>query len=130
MNYENVEFRHGDIEELPVDDNFIDVIISNCVINLAPDKSKVFEEAYRVLKKGGRMYVSDIVLLEDISDEIKNDEELLGGCVGGAILRDDYIKIAESAGFEVKILSEDKDISKRQYQGIPLESLKIEAKKK
>lgn len=127
MNYKNVEFRLGDIEDLPVEDNSIDVIISNCVINLAPDKSKVFAQAFRVLKEGGKMFVSDIVLLEDISDEIKNNEELLGGCVGGALLKDDYLGIIETAGFKVKILSEDKEISKRQYNGIPLESLKIEA---
>lgn len=129
LNYKNVDFRLGDIENLPVQDNSIDVIISNCVINLAPDKSRVFAESYRVLKESGKMYVSDIVLLEDISDEIKSNEELLAGCVGGALLKDDYLKIAEDAGFKVKILSEDKEISKRQYQGIPLESLKIEAKK-
>lgn len=127
LDYKNVEFREGDIEDLPVEDKSVDVIISNCVINLAPDKSKVFAEAYRALKKGGRMYVSDIVLLQDISDEIKNNEELLAGCVGGAILRDEYLKIVESVGFEVNILFEDKDISKRQYHGIPLESLRIEA---
>jgi len=129
LNYKNIEFRLGDIEDLPINDSSIDIIISNCVINLAPDKSKVFSESYRTLKNGGRMFVSDIVLLEDISDEIKNDEELLGGCVGGALLKDNYIEIVKAAGFKVKILSEDKDISKRQYNGIPLESLKIEATK-
>ena len=127
--YENIEFRLGDIEKLPVENDSIDVIISNCVINLAPDKSKVFKEAYRVLKKGGKAYVSDIVLLQDLSEEIKNDEYLIGGCVGGAILKDEYIKCAESAGLKIKILSEDKEISKRQYEGLPLESLKIEATK-
>ena len=129
MCYKNVEFLLGDIEDLPVENSSIDLIISNCVINLAPDKSRVFSESYRALKSGGRMFVSDIVLLEDISEEIKNNEELLGGCVGGALLRDDYIEIVKSAGFKVKILSEDKGISKRQYNGIPLESLKIEATK-
>lgn len=129
LNYKNVKFLLGDIEDLPVKDSSIDIIISNCVINLAPDKSKVFSESYRALKNGGKMFVSDIVLLEDISEEIKNNEELLGGCVGGALLRDDYIEIIKSVGFKVKILAEDKDISKRQYNGIPLESLKIEATK-
>lgn len=128
--YENVEFRLGEIENLPIDDNSIDVAISNCVINLVPDKEKAFKEIHRVLKKNGKIYLSDIVLLEDISDEIRNNEELLSGCVGGALLKDEYLDIIKKAGFEVKILSEDKDISKRQYQGIPLESLKIEVRKK
>jgi ArsR family transcriptional regulator len=128
--YKNVEFKLGEIEKLPIGDDSIDVAISNCVINLVPDKSKAFQEVYRVLKTGGRMYLSDIVLLENLSKELKNDEELLAGCVGGALLRDEYLDIIKKAGFEVTILSEDKDISKRQYQGIPLESLKIEARKK
>jgi len=127
--YKNVEFKLGDIENLPIEDDSIDVVISNCVVNLAPDKSKVFKDVYRVLKKGGRMYISDIVLLDNLAQEQKENEELIAGCVGGALLKDDYLKIIKEAGFEVRILSEDKDISKRQYQGIPLESLKVEAKK-
>lgn len=125
--YENVEFRLGDIENLPVDKDSVDVVISNCVVNLAPDKSKVFREAYRVLRNGGRMYVSDIVLLAELSAAQRSDEDLIAGCVGGALLKDDYLKAVRDAGFTVKILSEDKDISKRQYEGVPLESLKIEA---
>lgn len=129
LNYKNTEFKLGDIENLPIENDSIDVIISNCVINLAPDKSKVFNEAFRVLKKGGRLYVSDIVLLDDLSEAQKNNHELIAGCVGGALLKNDYLKIIEDAGFAVKILSEDKEISKSQYQGIPLESLKVEATK-
>jgi arsenite methyltransferase len=127
--YANVEFRLGDIEALPVDDSSVDVVISNCVINLAPDKTKVFQEAYRVLKPGGRAYVSDIVLLQNLTAEQRSDKELIACCVGGALLKDDYLKYAEDAGFKVKILSEDKDISKRQYRGFPLESIKIETEK-
>jgi len=127
--YKNVEFKLGDIENLPIEDNSIDVIISNCVINLATSKEKVFSESFRVLKKGGKMYVSDIVLLEELTDIQKNDETLLTGCVAGALQKQDYLEIIESAGFKIKILSEDKDISKRQYEGINLESLKIEATK-
>ena len=89
----NVEFRHGNIQELPVKDASVDVIISNCVINLAPDKMAVFRDAYRVLKAGGRMYISDIVLLAELSPEQRNDPELIGGCVGGAILKDDYLAL-------------------------------------
>lgn len=127
--YKNVEFRLGDIEHLPVHDDSIDIVISNCVINLAPDKAKVFGEAYRVLKTGGRMYVSDIVLLKKLSLAQRSNEELIAGCVGGALLKNDYLKLIKNAGFKVKILSEDKDISKRQYQGAALESLKVEARK-
>ncbi|MFA6099982.1 MAG: arsenite methyltransferase [Patescibacteria group bacterium] len=127
--FNNVEFKLGDIEKLPIDDQSVDVIISNCVVNLAPNKSKVFKEAYRVLKTGGRMYLSDIVLLGELTEAQKTDESLIAGCVGGALQKDDYIKIIQEAGFQVNILSEDKDISKRQYQGIALESLKVEAVK-
>jgi len=125
----NTEFKLGEIEKLPIGDNSIDVIISNCVINLSPDKLKVFKEAYRVLKKNGKMLVSDIVLLKQLEDWQREDKELISGCVGGAVLKEEYIAIAKKAGFIVKILSEDKEISKRQYTGIPLESLKIEATK-
>ena len=123
----NVEFRLGDIEKLPVENDSVDVVISNCVINLAPDKLKVFKEAYRVLKNGGKMYVSDIVLLKELSEELRNDKELLCSCVAGALLKQDYIDKIKQAGFKVKIIAEDKDISKRQYGGIALESLKVEA---
>ncbi len=125
----NVSFKLGDIEDLPVESSSVDVIISNCVINLAPDKSKVFNEAYRVLKTGGSMYVSDIVLLAELTPEQKNDHELIAGCVGGAVLKDAYLAMLENAGFKVNILDEDKEINKRQYQGIALESLKIQAVK-
>ncbi len=128
--YRNVEFRLGDIEDLPVADNSVDIIISNCVINLSPDKKAVFDEAYRVLKKGGKMYVSDIVLLKELPKEHRRDAKLIAGCVAGALLRDEYLKIVRKAGFNVKILSEDRAISKRQYSGFPLESLKIAASKK
>jgi ArsR family transcriptional regulator len=124
--FKNVEFKLGDIEKLPVEKECIDVIISNCVINLAPDKLKVFKEAYRVLKKTGKMYVSDIVLLQELTKEQKSDEKLIAGCVGGALLKSDYLKIIEKAGFKYKILHEDKEISKTQYKGINLESLKVE----
>jgi arsenite methyltransferase len=125
-NYENVEFRLGDIEQLPIEDNSVDLIISNCVINLAPDKDKVFKEAFRVLKKGGKIFVSDIVLLGELIREQKQDKELISGCVAGALQKEDYLGKIKNAGFKVKIIGEDKSISKRQYSGINLESLKIE----
>lgn len=98
-NYTNVEFKKGDIEDLSVEDNSIDAIISNCVINLAPDKEKVFKEAYRVLKMGGRLMISDVVLIKPLTEELKNDKELLVGCVSGAILKQDYLDLLEKAGF-------------------------------
>ena len=125
--YENVEFRLGEIEQLPVNDNSVDIIISNCVINLSPDKSKVFDEAYRVLKEGGKMFVSDIVLLEELSETHRNDKDLIASCIGGAILKKDYLNLIKKAGFRVKILSEDTEISKRQYNGFPVESIKLVA---
>jgi len=128
-NYKNVEFKLGDIENVPLPNNFADVVISNCVINLAPDKDKVFAEAYRILKKGGRIYVSDIVLLDKLTDEQKKNNKLLVGCVAGALQKKDYIKKIENVGFKIKILGEDKGISKKQYSGIALESLKVEGVK-
>ena len=124
--YKNVEFRLGDIENLPFENESVDIIISNCVINLAPDKLKVFKEAYRVLKNDGRMYVSDIVLLEELSEKQRNNAGLIAGCVGGALLKNDYLKVISNSGFNYRILDEDKGISKTQYQGINLESLKVE----
>jgi len=124
--YSNVEFRLGDIESLPLENDSVDVVISNCVINLAPNKEKVFSEAFRVLKSNGRMYVSDIVLLKELSDEQKKDENLLCGCVAGALLKEDYLEKIKKAGFEVNVLNEDKEISKKQYNGVALESIKVE----
>ena len=129
-NYTNVEFRLGEIEHLPLDDAAVDVIISNCVINLSPDKMQVFREAYRVLRKGGRLFVSDIVLLEKLSNNDREDKRLIAGCVGGAMLKEDYLHLMKNAGFAVKNISEDRGISKRQYAGFPLESLKVVAVKK
>lgn len=127
--YNNVNFLLGDIENLPLADDSINIIISNCVINLAPDKQKVFKETNRVLKPGGKMFISDIVLLEELTDGQRSDEELIAGCVGGAILRNNYIQLVSQAGFQINILSENKKISKEQYQGIPLERLMLEAVK-
>ena len=98
--YGNVEFRLGEIENLPVADNSVDVIISNCVINLSPEKQRVFDEAYRVLKPGGRLSISDIVLLKELPESIRNNEDLLAGCVAGAELKDKYLELIKNAGFE------------------------------
>src|SRR4030066_481288 len=98
-NFSNVEFRKGDIENLPVEDNSIDTIISNCVIILTPNKKKVFKEAYRVLKPGGKLMVSDVVLTKPLPEDLKNDKELLIGCISGAILKKDYLTLLKQTGF-------------------------------
>jgi len=97
---ENVEFRLGEIENLPVRDNSVDVVISNCVINLSADKPRVFQEVYRVLKPGGRIAISDIALLKELPAKIRESIEAYVGCVGGAILIDEYKKIVEAAGLK------------------------------
>lgn len=100
----NVEFRLGEIENLPVADNSIDVVISNCVINLSADKSKVFQEIHRVLKPGGRIAISDIALLKELPEKIRESTEAYVGCVAGAVLIDEYKKIVEASGLkDVKI---------------------------
>ena len=98
--YKNVEFRLGEIETLPVPDNHVDVIISNCVINLSPEKDRVFRDAFRVLKSGGRLMVSDIVLLNELPDSIKNSVGAYLGCVAGASKKDDYLGLVKAAGFK------------------------------
>ncbi len=109
--FSNVEFRLGEIENLPVADGVVDVIISNCVINLSPDKPRVFAEAFRVLKPGGRLAISDVVATVDIPDEIRNDPKMLTGCMGGAALIEDLEAMLAAVGFE-NIAIEPKDESK------------------
>jgi len=106
--YENVEFRQGEIEKLPVADNSVDVIISNCVINLSPDKQTVFQEAYRVLKPGGRLMVSDLVLEKELPGIIKDSVEAYVGCLAGATKKAEYLGFMTKAGFqEVNIISQE-----------------------
>lgn len=106
---ENVEFRLGEIEHLPVADDSVDVIISNCVVNLSPDKPQVFREAFRALKPGGRMFLSDIVLLKTLPDDIGESIEAYVGCVAGASMKADYLSAIGAVGFrDVAVL---KDVS-------------------
>lgn len=98
--YSNVEFRLGEIENLPVEDNLADLVISNCVINLSPDKERVFAEAYRALKPGGRLMVSDIVLLKPLPSPILNSIEAYVGCIAGAAMKPDYLEAIRTAGFQ------------------------------
>jgi arsenite methyltransferase len=98
--YDNVEFVQGDIEDLPLPDASVDVAISNCVINLVPNKRKVFDQLHRVLRPGGRFYISDIVLLRELPPTIRSSVEAYVGCVAGAILKNEYLAIIVAAGFQ------------------------------
>lgn len=103
--YVNVEFRLGEIENLPAGDNSVDVIISNCVINLSPDKERVFMEAYRVIKPNGRLMISDVVLLKKLPDYIKKSIAAYVGCISGAVTEDEYLGLIKKAGFKnIKII--------------------------
>jgi len=105
---ESVEFRLGEIENLPVADGTVDVIISNCVINLSPDKLRVFREAFRVLRPGGRLAISDIVAFAELPDSLREDMELYAGCIAGAVAVDDLLKMLEATGFkEIRIVPKD-----------------------
>ncbi|HIA47914.1 MAG TPA: arsenite methyltransferase [Candidatus Hydrogenedentes bacterium] len=105
--YTNVEFREGEIEALPIEDNSVDIIISNCVINLSTNKEAVFSEIHRVLKPGGAFFVSDIVLSHPLPESIRSSAAAYSACVAGAMLKDDYIGIPESKGFkDIDIMSE------------------------
>jgi ubiquinone/menaquinone biosynthesis C-methylase UbiE len=113
--YENVEFRLGEIENLPVESDSLDAVISNCVINLSPDKEKVFKEAHRVLKPGGRIMISDLVTEGELPEEIKKSFDAWAGCVAGALEKGQYLDIIRQVGFkDVRIVSEsayDIDVS-------------------
>ena len=105
--YDNVEFRLGEIEALPLADDHVDVVVSNCVINLSPDKPRVFREAFRVLKPGGRLMVSDLVLLKDLPESIRNSVAAYVGCLSGAMFKDAYIDSIRLAGFrDIEIVEE------------------------
>ena len=106
--FQNVEFRLGEIEELPVSGSEVDVIISNCVINLSPEKAKVFTEAFRVLKPGGRLMVSDLVLLKPLPEIVGQSVEAYVGCIAGAVMKAEYLAAITAAGFrDLKVVGED-----------------------
>lgn len=129
--YKNVEFRLGEIENPPVEDSSVDVVISNCVINLSPDKEKVFREAYRVLKPGGRIMISDIVAEGELPEEVRKSFDAWAGCVAGALEKSQYLETIRRAGFEdVSIVSESTftiDVS-RELKG-KITSVQVEAHK-
>ncbi len=110
LGYNNVEFRQGDIETMPVSDNIADVIVSNCVLNLVPNKQAVISEIFRVLKPGGHFSISDIVLVGDLPKALREDAEMYAGCVAGAIQKDEYLGFINKTGFENIIVQKEKAI--------------------
>lgn len=110
LGYHNVEFRQGDIENLPVSDNSVDVVVSNCVLNLVPNKAKVFAEIMRVLRPGGHFSISDVVLLGELPDALRDAAEMYAGCVAGAMQRDAYLDLIREAGFEGLTVQKQKPI--------------------
>jgi arsenite methyltransferase len=110
-NFNNVEFRQGDIENIPVADNTADVVVSNCVLNLVPNKEKVFKEIFRVLKPDGHFCIADIVLVGDLPAKIKNAAEMYAGCVAGAIQKKDYLQLIEANGFKGIRIQKEKRIT-------------------
>jgi arsenite methyltransferase len=100
LGYHNVEFRYGDIEKLPVTANVADVVVSNCVMNLVPDKQKAFAETFRVLKPGGHFSISDIVLVGALPEGLRKNAEMYSGCISGAIQKDNYLQIIKDSGFD------------------------------
>ena len=100
LGYDNVTFRLGEIEQLPLEDNRADVVVSNCVLNLVPDKARAFQETFRILKPGGHFSISDVVLRGELPDGLRESAELYAGCVSGALLQEDYLQAVEDAGFK------------------------------
>ncbi len=111
LGYSNVDFRLGEIEDLPVDKDSIDVVISNCVLNLVPDKAKAFSEIHRILKKDGHFCVSDVVLVGNLPKGLKKSAEMYAGCVAGALQKDEYIKTIHTAGFKNVEIKQTKTIT-------------------
>ena len=111
LGFANVEFRQGDIENIPVSSNVADVIVSNCVLNLVPDKNKVFKEIFRVLKVGGHFSISDIVLIGGLPEGLRKDAEMYAGCVSGAIQKEAYMELIEINGFSNITIQKEKPIN-------------------
>jgi ubiquinone/menaquinone biosynthesis C-methylase UbiE len=118
LGYTNVEFKLGEIENIPLDDSTADVVISNCVLNLVPDKVKAFAEIYRIIKPGGHFCVSDIVLKGELPAELKKSAEMYAGCVAGAVQQDKYLEIIKKSGFS------DVEIKRTKTTDLPDETLK------
>ncbi len=111
LGYQNVEFKQGDIENIPVSENIADVIVSNCVLNLVPDKDKVFKEIFRVLKPGGHFSISDVVLVGSLPQALQKDAEMYAGCISGAIQKESYLNLIQSNGFINITIQKEKTIN-------------------
>lgn len=111
LNYSNVEFLLGDIESMPINAKVADVVISNCVLNLVPNKQKAFDEIYRILKNGGHFSISDVVIKGELPDKIKHAAEMYAGCVAGAIDKDEYVGIIERTGFVDIAIQKEKQVT-------------------
>jgi arsenite methyltransferase len=130
--YDNVEFRLGEIEDIPLENESVDVVISNCAINLSPDKRRVFAEVYRTLRPGGRMVVSDIVTDEELPEEITASFAAWAGCIGGALVKKEYLNAIKKAGFSrIKVLDERVFLEEGMTEKIRgrVISIKVEARK-
>ncbi len=110
LGYTNIEFKFGDIEEMLIENNTVDVVISNCVLNLVPDKQKAFVEIYRILKPGAHFCVSDVVVQGEMTEELKKSAEMYAGCVSGALQKDEYLKVIEKTGFKKIEIKKKKSI--------------------
>ncbi len=130
MGFNNVEFRYGDIEDMPISDGTVDVVVSNCVLNLLPAKDKIFTEIQRVLKDGGHFSISDIVLKGELPEALRQSAEMYAGCVAGAIQKEDYLNLIEQAGFNNITIQKEKpiiipdDILINYLEGAALDSFK------
>jgi len=111
LGFTNVEFRQGDIENMPVSANMADVIVSNCVLNLVPNKDKAFKEIFRVLKPGGHLSISDVVLIGNLPEALRDDADMYAGCVAGAIQKDEYLSLIQANGFINITLQKEKPIT-------------------
>ncbi|MCK6648031.1 MAG: arsenite methyltransferase [Bacteroidia bacterium] len=111
LGFHNVEFRQGDIEKMPITSGIADVVVSNCVLNLVPNKKNVFKEILRVLKPGGHFSISDVVLVGELPEKLKNAAEMYAGCIAGAIQKEEYLKIIEETGFTNITIQKDKVIT-------------------
>jgi arsenite methyltransferase len=110
LGFKNVEFRLGDIDNMPLEADTADVVVSNCVMNLVPNKKKAFAEAFRIIKSGGHFSISDIVLQGELSDELRNEATLYAGCISGAVQKEEYLRIIKEAGFINIAIQKDRKI--------------------